>query len=203
VITDISNVQLDLNRKYAEEKEYASRILAWKKIDITDLSEFSESEFDVVLAYGGPLSYALDKRFKAVDEIYRILKKDGIFLFSVMSLFGSMHRHLGSILNLPFEKNGVILKTGDIDKYTINGRYGHYMHLFKSKELNMLLEKGGFGTLSMSASNFLSIGWDTKLEELKKSEKNWNQYLEWELNACGEAGALDAGTHIIAAAQKI
>jgi ubiquinone/menaquinone biosynthesis C-methylase UbiE len=202
IVTDISKVQLNLNRKYAKERKYESNILMWSQVDITDLSEFSESEFDAVLAYGGPLSYALDKRFEAAYGINRILKKDGILLLSVMSILGTMHRNLGSILNISFESNEAILNTGDIDKSTIPKRDGHSMHLFRSKELGELLEKSNFKTLSMSASNFLSLGWEEKLDELKKSDNKWSQYLEWELNACMEIGALDAGTHIIAAAQK-
>jgi hypothetical protein len=53
----------------------------------------------------------------------------------------------------------------------------------------------------MSASNFLSTGWSAELKNLKGSDK-WGQFLEWELEACREEGALDAGSHIVAVARK-
>jgi 2-polyprenyl-3-methyl-5-hydroxy-6-metoxy-1,4-benzoquinol methylase len=201
IVTDISEVQLKLNMKYAKSGKYSDRILEWKIVDITELEEMPSSEFDVVVAYGGPLSYALERRFDAALEVSRILNNDGIFLLSVMSLFGSMHKNLNGILGVPFEINRTILDSGDITKKTLESRNGHYMHLFRSNELRILLESSNFEIISMSASNFLSTGWSAELKELKGSDK-WNQFLEWELEACKEEGALDAGSHIIVVANK-
>jgi hypothetical protein len=38
------------------------------------------------------------------------------------------------------------------------------------------------------------------LKKLKGSDK-WNQFLKWELEACNEEGALDAGSRIVVAAK--
>ena len=40
--------------------------------------KIGSNEFDVVLAYGGPLSYVLQNRYNAVMECRRILKENGL-----------------------------------------------------------------------------------------------------------------------------
>ena len=56
VATDISLVQLDLHRKYAEEFGFESAVEDRLKLDVCDMSELSSKSFDAVVCYGGPLS---------------------------------------------------------------------------------------------------------------------------------------------------
>jgi len=65
------------------------------------------------MAYGGPLSYALDQRVKALKECHRVLKQGGYLLLSIMSLWGTMHRFLDGVLKVPMELIGVLHTEND------------------------------------------------------------------------------------------
>lgn len=171
-------------------------------MDLVDLSEFTDCSFDALVAYGGPLSYTLDKRQQALNEIHRVLQPGGLVLLSVMSLFGTMHKYLDGVFQYSTETNDKILSSGDLTEENINNRNGHYMHLFQSDELKTLLIKSGFHSISMSASNFISAGWNEELQNIRNSEDKWDAIKRWEVKACTSPGALDAGTHIIVAAYK-
>ena len=74
---------VDYVARFAEEtgKKYPdAKILCG---DATNLKEFENEAFDFVLfSYNGFDSISDEDRIKALKEIYRVLKKDGIFMFS-------------------------------------------------------------------------------------------------------------------------
>jgi len=61
LVADISQVQLDLNRQHAHQYGFAHAVEDWQQVDICDMGRFESESFDSVVAYGGPLSYALDR----------------------------------------------------------------------------------------------------------------------------------------------
>ena len=64
----------------AQEKYPDAKILCG---DATDLKEFEDETFDFVMfSYNGIDSISNDDRLKALKEIYRVLKKGGVFMFS-------------------------------------------------------------------------------------------------------------------------
>src|SRR5665213_3039476 len=60
VVADISSAQLELNRQKVTDAEFESQVRERVQCDIVDLSKFPDNSFDATLAYGGPISYALD-----------------------------------------------------------------------------------------------------------------------------------------------
>ncbi|MCY7374718.1 MAG: class I SAM-dependent methyltransferase [Pyrinomonadaceae bacterium] len=74
---------IDYVAKFAEEtgKKYpVAKILCG---DVMNLKEFESDRFDFILfSYNGIDSIANEDRLKALNEIYRVLKKGGIFMFS-------------------------------------------------------------------------------------------------------------------------
>ncbi len=50
VVSDLSQVQLDLNKQHAIQHAFASAIEAWEQIDIRDMSRFEDESFDQVVA---------------------------------------------------------------------------------------------------------------------------------------------------------
>lgn len=89
VVADISPVQLDLNRKNARKFAFESAVENWINVDMCDLGAFDDGEFDAIVCYGGPLSYAFEKRDIPLEEILRVLRRSGIALLGVISLWGS------------------------------------------------------------------------------------------------------------------
>ncbi|MBL7200234.1 MAG: class I SAM-dependent methyltransferase [Anaerolineae bacterium] len=202
LVADISAVQLELNKRHAHEYGFADAVEDWQQVDICDMSRYGDGSFDRVVAYGGPLSYVLDRRDVALGECLRVLRSGGALLSSVMSLWGSAHRHLQGVLAVPAEANRRIIETGDLLPETFPGREGSFMHLFRAGELKEWLARTGVTLLDLSASGCLSVGWEGALEQIRDDPEAWGELLRIELEASAEEGSLNMGTHLIAVVRK-
>ena len=202
VVADISSVQLELNRRFASEFGFEQAVLDRQQVDICDLSRFESESFDYVVVYGGPFSYVLDKRDVALAECLRVLRPNGLFLLSVMSLWGSAHENLSSVLSLPISVNQKITSTGDLSPATFPERKRNFMHMFRANELMTWLEQNGLLLLDISASNCISLTWSEMLKEIRTDAEKWDELLRMELEACADDGCLNMGTHLIAVVKK-
>jgi ubiquinone/menaquinone biosynthesis C-methylase UbiE len=86
IVTDLSPIQLDLNKKRAKELEYFKTIKSWDIVDIIDLTRYEDNSFDKIVCFGGPLSYVFEKKLDALKEFKRVLKPNGIAIISVMNI---------------------------------------------------------------------------------------------------------------------
>ena len=202
VVADISLGQLELNKRLAIEHGFEGSVENWQQTDICDLSGFETGIFDVVVAYGGVFSYVLDKGDRALRESLRVIKPGGLLLLSVMSMWGTVHLRLDGVLALPPAINQKITSSGDIAPNTLPERKDNFMHLFRATELRHWLERKGTQVVKLSASNCLSLLWERQLQQIKQDREKWNELLRMEIEACGEEGCLDMGTHIILVARK-
>ena len=202
LVADLSRVQLDLNNQFANELGFKDAVLDWQQIDICDLSRFEPVSFDCIVVYGGPFSYVLDQRDLALSECLCVLRPGGLLLMSVMSLWGSAHRHLDGVLALPVSANQKITGSGDITSSILPERKGSFMHMFRANELKEWLAQKDLTILDLSASNCISLTWDEMLAEVRDNPEKWNELLRMELEACAEGGCLDMGTHIVAVVRK-
>jgi SAM-dependent methyltransferase len=203
VVGDISPVQLELNRQYAARLGFAAAVEDWHLLDICELAGIVDDSFDVVLAYGGPLSYALDQRRQALAHCRRVLRPQGLLLCSVMSLWGTIHRFLGAVLEIAPEYNQRIIASGDLTAETWPSRTQHWMHMYRAGEFQALLRQGGFDVLALSSSGTVSVRWEQELQALREDPARWQELLAIELEASAEPGCLDMGTHLLAVAKKI
>lgn len=200
-VTDISPVQIDLNKAHAEKYGFADAVETWHVLDMCEMPRFADGAFDVVLAYGGPLSYVMDRREVALGECVRVTRPGGRLLFGVMSLWGTAHAALAGVLHLPPDINALIVETGDLTEQT-SMRGNHFCHMFRASELRGFLEAAGLTVQAMSASNVLCTNWGEAMAESRQDETKWQELLQIELMASAEAGCLDMGTHLIAVAKK-
>lgn len=201
LVSDISEVQLQLHRKHSLELDFEGCVEDRQHLDVCDLRALDSESFDAVLCYGGPLSYVFDQAAPALRECARVCRPGGRVLASVMSLWGSCHRLLPAILQIPVEANQRVTATGDLTPENW-AEVKHRCHMFRSAEVRDLAVQAGLHVLAMSASNCLSINWDECLSEFDDGSESWNELLRMEIEACQEAGCLDAGTHIILVARK-
>ncbi len=202
-VADISPVQLDLNRKYAQAFGFADAIETWNQVDICAMDTYPDSSFDCVVAYGGPFSYVLDRRDAALSESLRVLKPGGLLFISVMSVWGTAHRNLASVLALTPEINQKVTGTGDLTPATLPQRGGNFMHMFRAGELRSWLETHDLAVVAMSASGCISIAWSDLLKSIRQDQTRWQELLRMELEASAEQGALDMGTHLIAIVRRL
>jgi SAM-dependent methyltransferase len=201
VVADISDVQLDLNRRFGAERGFSSSVEAYKKLDICDLTALPPACFDVVVAYGGPLSYVFERRDDAVESCRRVLRPRGVLLASVMSLWGTLHRHLAALRDMPLSSMVSIVETGDLTAEN-DPTSPHKCHLFRSPELAALLEHHRFTIEALAASNALSTNLEPLLIELRAQPDRWQALLDLESQATAQPGYVDGGTHIIVAARS-
>lgn len=119
VVTDLSEVQLDLNARHGAEAGHESAVESRAVLDVCDVSRFDDGEFDAVLAYGGPLSYAFDRAGAALSGLFRVTRPGGPVVASVMSTLGAAYRHfLPGVVDLievyGADANDRVLATGDL-----------------------------------------------------------------------------------------
>ncbi len=199
-VTDFSPVQLELNRQHLEgtaaDKSVASRSL----LDICDTSHYADATFDVVLAYGGPLSYAFENGEEALTGMLRITKPGGFVVGSVMSWLGAWRHFLPAALVdaqvVGEEAFDLMLTTGDLR----HSQTSHVCQMFRARDITDLVVKCGGEVAAMSASNWASLNDPSVLAEIEAEPDRWSRFLTHEIAACAEPGALDGGTHILFAA---
>ena len=68
VVADISAQQIELNKRFAAELNFAHGVKEWRQLDICDMSAFPNEMFDAVVCYGNPLGYVFEKRNEAFTE---------------------------------------------------------------------------------------------------------------------------------------
>lgn len=181
---DLSPVQLDACRRAVPDAD--DHVLG----SVADLGAFESDAFDVTLALGGPVSYCLDRASDAVAELRRVTRPGGWVGLSVMSLWGTVHRHLEGVLALPMEVNERVFRTGDLPREVNDG---HECHLFRTDEFRALLEGAGLEAVELHASGWLVPNGELVLPEPESGA--WTALLQVELQASAETPG--AGTHII------
>lgn len=202
VVADISPVQLQLNRKNAKKYGYSNKVEKWIECDVCNLQAyFAKGEFDTVVCYGGPLSYVFNKRKKAIKQLLYVLKRRGVLILSVMSLWGTIYSYLSEILKVNSIINKKIIKSGDLIPGKATGAK-HFCHMFRADEFRSFLKRSGVTIEVLSANSCISTKWGDYLKEIRNKNKIWKQFLGIELEACKEPGCLDMGTFLIAVCRK-
>jgi SAM-dependent methyltransferase len=201
-VTDFSPVQLELHRQHVSRTAVEAAVKSRELLDICDTSRYAGKTFDVVLAYGGPLSYAFEKTQEAFDGLLRITKPGGYVVASVMSLLGTWRFALPGVLaiakNQGEDANDAVLTTGDLR----NLDAAHVCQMFRASDIQKLVAQSGAELVAMSASNWASLGDSDALIELEADPDRWARFIRNEVAACGEPGALDGGTHIMFGVRK-
>ena len=193
VAGDISPEMLAQHAERTAAVEHA--VEARELLDIIDLSRFADASFDAVVCYGGPLSYVLDEAETALAELLRVTRPGGHVLLSVMSLLGAARAFFDQLQPL-IEEFGweravtEVFRTGDLPA-DINR--GHICRLYRWSDLTRLFAGHPCRVVVASAANFLSAG-----------NEHWDErFLELEIAACREPGAIDGGTHIVAVLERL
>lgn len=209
---DISDVQLDMARKNLAEAKSDSWIEQYIQADICDLSMLKNSSFDVVVCFGGALSYVCEHRQKAADELVRVAKPGGIILASVMSkiacVLGVVKAADMASLNDPdnpeVHEIGLsfreIFKTGDLPGFPSKSGFRHAaMHLYTARELEGLFKKC---EVLQTAGCCVTLSEYVKTPDEIAQEPAWSTVVELERRINTDPGLVNTGSHIIVAARK-
>jgi len=201
VVTDVSEVQLGLNRRHVAEAGAEPAVEARHLLDVRDTGRFAAAEFDAVVAYGGPLSYVFEAAPEALAGLLRVGR---VVVASVMSTLGAWAFFLPQVVaqaaDIGVAADDAIFSTGDLRH---EGRdSGHVCQMYRWREVEALVAAAGGEVVAASASNWASLGHDDTLEQLAADPAEWGRFLDHEVSACREPGLLDAGTHILFAARR-
>ena len=204
VVSDISGVQLELNRRHVRDAGLSHRVESWRRMDVRDLGQCATASFDAVVAYGGPLSYVFADAPLGLAECLRVVVPGGPVVASVMSLPGSARFFLASfpatIASVGLETFDRFLDVGD--QRMIQAAGAHPCQLFSMRDVENMVRGLGAEVVGASASNWLSLGDAAALERLAADETWWARFLDWEEALCGREGAVDGGTHLLFAASR-
>ena len=162
-----------------------------------DTSRYASAEFDVVLAYGGPLSYAFERTDEALQGLRPITTPDGVVVASVMSTLGTWRHLLAGAVEVAAtvgeDANDAVLRTGDLRHAGVR----HVCQMFRSREVEDLVTRCGGRMVASSASNWASLADPAALRVLESNPDRWRRFVDHEVAACAEPDALDGGTHIL------
>lgn len=195
VVTDLSPVQLELNREKVAAAGCEERVVERVLADVCDLARFGDASFDATVCYGGALSYVLERAPEAVAELARVTRPGGHVLVSAMSLAGAFVHFAGAVVELarrdgpaPMEE---VVRTGLLSD---EPDYGHLpMKLYRWRELQGLLAPHG-EIVAASAAGLLDA--DPPEPELRDA------LAQIELDLAAEPSVLDAGTHTVAVLRR-
>jgi SAM-dependent methyltransferase len=196
-VGDLSPGQLAANARRVAEAGVERAVVAREVLDICALGHLPDGRFDVVVCFGGPLSYVRDRGADALAELVRVTRPGGHVLLSVMSVAGAFRAFLPGVLDerrrYGPEYVERVLATGDLDR----DPNGQEMHMYRWAELERLCAPHG-EVVAGAAANFLTANPDQeRYAELDDDE--WAALLGWERRLCREPGVRDAGTHMLAA----
>lgn len=200
VVTDLSPVQLDLNRERVGGTAAEAAVERRELLDVGDASRYADGEFDAVVAYGGPLSYTFDRAEEALRGLLRVTAPGGAVVASVMSALGTWRAALPGVARAAAaageDANDRVLHTGDLRH--LPGA-AHVCRMYRSSELAGLATSAGGKLVALSGSNWASLGDAATLADLEADPDRWRRFLDHEVAACAEPGATDGGTHLLLA----
>ena len=204
----LSAHQLQLARERLGEAGVLERVDGFVSADIADLSMFADGRFDVVVCYGGALSYVCDQRHGAASELVRVVRREGVILTSVMSLNGAAV-DLVRRPNMPVLKNPEgeqvwrVLEDGDLAGFPSPRVSMQHppMHMYTSDDLRGLLPD--CRVLELAGSNVTTFEGSTTFDEVLSDRQAWSTAVRLERELNSRPGLVDSGSHIIMAAQRL
>jgi ubiquinone/menaquinone biosynthesis C-methylase UbiE len=205
--SDLSSVQIEINKRKMEELGLADKVQDFMILDITNLEGIPDNTYDVAVCIGGPINYLFDKEENAINEMLRILKSHGKLILGSMSLIGALMYYLDGII---FEKGmfGIdatewLFTTGiqDEEHYPVENK--HYVHMMTSKDLDALFEGKQVTILEKSSAGLFMHSKEEPLCKAKQDTALWELLIRKEIEFTKLPGTLDCGMNIIYVIEKL
>ncbi len=207
-VADLSPVQLDLARRHLEEAGLLPRVAAFRELDATDLGEIQAESYDLVVGFGGLVSYTCELYPRTLGELVRVARPGAPVLVGVVSLYGTLRlvgpldaasslAGLGEALDLPAALAG----QGVVFTRPGSPEFHQPLALFTADGLRAALADTGLQVEVVASANPLLVP-TQDVPRIAQQPAAESMLRELELAACERPGLLDAGGHIIAAARR-
>jgi SAM-dependent methyltransferase len=206
-LADLSPTQLQLARQRLDQERLLGHVAGFHQIDVTDMRMLDDSAFDLVVCYGGVVSYARDRYAAALAELRRVVRTSGVVLVSVMSLYGTLSL-TGPLDAADFLAHAdehldvAAVLAGDGVVYTRPGsrEFHQPLALFTSGGLRHAMRAARLGVVKMAAANPLLTEYE-RVPRIEESPEAAARLEQLEIAACQYPGLLDTGSHLIAVGQ--
>jgi len=203
-LVDLSEVQLEIARRRLGERQLLDRVESFRTGDVLDLDAFDDGAFDLVICFGGVVSYTKEQYPRALRELRRVVRPEGAVLVSVMSLHGTM-RLIGPLdaakvietIDQHLEWSEVVGGAGVTCTRVGSAEFHQPIALFTSAGLTSALEEAGLRVERLASANPLFTQY-MKLPQIEASPVAAERLIQLEVAACESPGLLDAGGHLIA-----
>jgi len=207
VLMDISPKCLELARKKMRRARIESNVKKIVEGSVTDLSIFSDAQFDSILCLG-PFSHLIDgsDREKAVNEILRVAKNGAPLFISVIGLYGVFRTVLQ---RLPHEltdpTHEEMFFYGIHHGHEIRHKKEHgfpdayFLHVNK---LRQLFEGRGVKTLEIAACEGLSSHLQGPTNKLHRNKEAWTKWVNLILKTCSDPTIVGIGEHLLYVGRK-
>ncbi len=201
-LLDISDGQLALARQKMDERGFASQVEKYIKADVSSLYMIPDDYYDTVICYGAVLNYLFSNARRAIDELKRVTKNNGMLLFSVNSLWGVLRSCAVNEGMVPekfwgkpeYWKIYEVATTGDLDHPDVNHPPRHF---YTAAEFKNILKDSGLVEIESGASPAVMSGLRTQADLLEKNETAWKAILDIESLSCCVENLADAGEFLL------
>ncbi|MDD5697301.1 MAG: methyltransferase domain-containing protein [Victivallaceae bacterium] len=190
VLTDVSEGMLDVAEKKVVAEGLSDRIRIINS-DITDMRQFQDNAFDLVLAEGDPVSYCSAPQ-KAIKELSRVCRKAGYITVSVDNKLTWMKR---SVERCDFAAVDKIMSTG-IAMMPTTENTGYPAFTFTIDELEAIFRKNNVRLVRTVGKPVFAGKHDLEDEDI------YNKLLEYELRYASVRWLAATGGHIAVIGQK-
>ncbi len=208
VVSDLSEVQLSLNRDHMRDLGVLDLVDDYRILDLVDLDVLQAESFDAAVCVGAPLSYLLDKESVGVQQILRVVRPGGIVVLGVMSLIKTLVLFMGAV-RTEKEKIGIdnmrwLLETGLQDREH-HPATEHYCHMMTSADVDALLADEAdeaVDVVEKRAAGVLGMAGEDALNAVREDDELWALIVERELAWSKLPGTLDLGDNIVYVVRK-
>lgn len=191
-LVDISPQILERARKNIASKGLSDKIRAIEG-DITDLEAFQDETFSFIVCVGAALSYALDMRERAIQELLRVAKIGATIIVQVQSKYGI----IGSKIRKGLTKEALEIH----ENKPFTDGMGVRSHLYTVNEINNLLRKHGCQILETATSPVFTHMTIDEIYRKNSEELRALEALEYEY--CVKPELLGQGHHLVVVAKKL
>lgn len=204
-LLDISQEQLKIAKHKIDDAKVNHNIEGIYHTDLIDKTDFADDYFDVIVCYGAPLSYILEKRYEVIKEFNRILKSKGNLFVSVNNKWGIFKMLIGRQMTDFFSEPEYwfidrVIESGDLPKHE---KVNHpARHFFEAKELKFLFENNGFKPVKFGGSPCISCGNQMNIEEISKNKEALKTIINIELASYTKDTMVDNGEFLLAMGEK-
>jgi len=201
MLADISPKQLGIAKRKIEKAKLGKGVEGYHVLDATNMPEIDDSQYDLVVAYGGLLSFVANKRHDAIKEIRRVLKPRGHLLAEVMCQYGVFREVLveaPEMFKEPAKYNfWEVLETGEQpwSKFWA-------LHFYTADEFNVFLADNEFAVKELFSMPSIFYAHKEPFGKIIRSKKAMESVYRIEEHVRDKPGIIDAGQYLIAYARK-